>query len=83
MLIGNVIEPRVFGRGLGLSPLVIFVGLVLWGWILGPVGMVLSAPLTMVVKITLESQPDAHWIVVLLSSDASVATSPVSSNTTN
>jgi len=83
MLIGNVIEPRVFGRGLGLSPLVIFLGLVLWGWILGPVGMVLSAPLTMVVKITLESQPDAHWIVVLLSSDASVATPPVSSKTAN
>lgn len=69
MVIGNFLEPRMFGRGLGLSTLVVFVTLVFWGWVLGPVGMVLSAPLTMVVKIALESQPETHWIGVLLSSD--------------
>lgn len=66
VLFGNVIEPRVLGRGLGISTLVVFVSLVFWGWVLGPVGMLLSVPLTMTVKIALESSPETHWIAVLL-----------------
>ena len=76
VIIGNVVEPRILGKGLGLSTLVVFVSLVLWGWVLGPVGMLLSAPLTMVVKIALESQPDTRWIAVLLSADANLAEPP-------
>ncbi len=49
-VIGTVVEPRVAGRHLGLSPLVVFLSLVFWGWILGPVGMFLSVPLTMMVR---------------------------------
>jgi len=64
--IGSVLEPRILGRGLGLSPLVVLVSLVLWGWVLGPVGMLLSVPLTMAGKVALESNPDTHWIAVLL-----------------
>lgn len=64
--IGNGIEPRLFGRGAGLSTLVVFLSLVFWGWVLGPVGMLLSVPLTMTAKVALESYEDTRWIGLLL-----------------
>lgn len=66
MSIGNFIEPRLMGRSLGLSTLVVFVSLVFWGWVLGPLGMILSVPLTMILRIGLESRDDTRWIGVLL-----------------
>ena len=66
IVMGSVVEPRFMGRGLGLSTLVVFLSLVFWGWVLGPVGMLLSVPLTMTAKIAFDSSSDTRWIAVLL-----------------
>jgi AI-2 transport protein TqsA len=66
MVFGNIVEPRMMGKGLGLSTLVVFISLVFWGWVLGPVGMLLSGPLTMALKIALETDPRSRWFAVLL-----------------
>ena len=66
VVVGNIIEPRYMGKQLGLSPLVVLLSLVIWGWVLGPVGMLLSVPLTMIVKIALEATEDWRWIAIML-----------------
>jgi len=73
--VGNGLEPRVMGRGLGLSPLIILLSLIFWGWVLGPVGMLLSVPLTMTGKIILEADPSTQWLALLMSGGARPAPS--------
>ncbi|MBL7114376.1 MAG: AI-2E family transporter [Kiritimatiellae bacterium] len=66
--IGNFLEPRIMGKGLGLSPMIIVVSLLLWGWVLGPIGMLLSVPLTMTVKVFMASLDETRGIAILMGS---------------
>ncbi|MEJ2037406.1 MAG: AI-2E family transporter [Desulfosarcinaceae bacterium] len=70
--IGSFVEPRFMGRGLGLSTLVVFLSLLFWGWVLGPVGMLLSVPLTITAKLALDSRDDTRWLAVMLGSEKAV-----------
>lgn len=65
-MIGNIIEPAIMGRGLGLSPSTVLLSLLFWGWVWGPIGMLLSLPLTMVLKIMFENVPELAWVAVLM-----------------
>ncbi len=70
VVIGSFLEPRFMGKGLGLSPLVVFVSMAGWTWILGPVGAFLSVPLTITIKIALETNENTHWLGILMSREA-------------
>ncbi len=65
-VIGNVLEPRVMGRGLGISTLAVFLSLLLWGWVLGTVGVFLAVPLTIALMISLDASPRTRPIAILL-----------------
>lgn len=64
--IGYAIEPRLLGNGLDLSPLIVLIALILFGWLLGPIGMFLSPPLAVIIKIIFQSFPETRWIAVLM-----------------
>src|SRR4030043_574837 len=68
VVIGNILEPKLMGRRLSLSTLVVFLSLVFWGWVLGPIGMILSVPMTSLVKIALESYEETRGLAIMLGS---------------
>ena len=65
-VIGSFLEPRIMGHGMGISPLIVFVSLIFWGWIFGPIGMILCVPMTTIIKIAFENTEDAQWVSVFL-----------------
>jgi AI-2 transport protein TqsA len=67
-LMGNLVEPRMMGKGLGLSPLVVFSSLVFWGWLWGIPGMIMAVPLVAVIKIVCQNIPALRPIAVLMNS---------------
>jgi AI-2 transport protein TqsA len=68
VVLGNILEPKLTGKGMSLSTLVVFLSLVFWGWVLGPIGMILSVPMTSLVKIALESYEETRGFALLLGS---------------
>lgn len=76
VVMGNGVEPRFMGRGLGLSTLVVFLSLIFWGWLLGTVGMLLSVPLTMIVKIGLEANNSSQWFALMLGGEPPAPAKP-------
>jgi AI-2 transport protein TqsA len=69
--LGNIVEPRLMGRKLGLSTLVVFLSLVFWGSLLGLIGVILCVPFTITLKFAFESSKSTQWIAVLLGSEKS------------
>lgn len=67
--LGNFLEPMLVGRRFGISTLVVVISVVFWGWLWGPIGMLLAVPLTMVLKVVLESSDEFRWIGVAISSE--------------
>jgi len=72
MVLGNLVEPKLMGKGLSLSTLVVFLSMVFWGWVLGPIGMILSVPMTSLVKIALESYEETRGLAIMLGSDTEI-----------
>jgi AI-2 transport protein TqsA len=67
--LGNFLEPMLVGRRFGISTLVVVVSVAFWGWLWGPLGMLLAVPLTMVLKVILESSDEFRWIGVAVSAE--------------
>ena len=69
LIVGNILEPKIMGRGLKLSPMVVLLSLIFWGWIWGIPGMLLSVPLTAAIRIGMEQLDSTRTIAELISSD--------------
>jgi AI-2 transport protein TqsA len=82
MILGNIVEPRIMGRRLGLSTLVVFLSLIFWGNLLGVIGALLCVPLTLTLKLACDASEDARWIAVLLGAEVSSESIPAAANKT-
>jgi AI-2 transport protein TqsA len=68
-VMGNVFEPQVMGRNLNLSPIVILLSLIFWGWLWGVVGMFLAVPITSSLKIIFENIPALKPLAAAMSGE--------------
>jgi predicted PurR-regulated permease PerM len=67
MIMGNLVEPKLMGEGLGLSPLVVLFFLFFWGWLWGIPGMILAVPIAAVIKIVCSNIPELNFVAVFMS----------------
>ena len=67
--VGNLLETRLMGNRLGLSSVVVLASLMLWGWVFGPIGMLVAVPLTVIIKMMLEHTDDMRWVAMMLGGD--------------
>ena len=72
IVLGSIIEPKLTGKGLSLSTLVVLLSMVFWGWVLGPIGMILSVPMTSLLTIALESYEETRGLAFMLGSDTEI-----------
>ena len=72
-LIGTILEPRIMGKGLGLSTLAVFLSLLVWAWVLGTIGAFLAVPLTIALMIAFEASPATRPLAILLGPDPDAA----------
>lgn len=72
--LGNVVEPLLVGRRFGISTLVVLVSVMFWGWVWGPLGMLLAVPITMLLKVVLDGSDEFRWISVAISANHAPAT---------
>jgi AI-2 transport protein TqsA len=75
-IIGNIVEPRLMGRELGISSVVVLGSLLFWGWVLGPIGLFLSVPLTKVLAVALDASPQTQPIAIMLGSEVTRSETP-------
>lgn len=68
LVVDTILEPRIMGRTVGLSPLIVLLAMLVWGFVLGPVGAILSVPLTMALKIMFEHDPELQRIAFVMGS---------------
>ena len=70
-VIQSVIQPRVVGDAVGLSPTLTFLSLVFWTWVVGPLGALLAVPLSLLTRALLvEADPRTRWALPLISGQA-------------
>jgi hypothetical protein len=69
--IGNFLEPMLLGERFGISTVIVILSVLFWGFVWGPVGMLLAVPLTMLVKVMLDNSSDLRWISALMGKNTS------------
>jgi predicted PurR-regulated permease PerM len=67
-LVDNVVKPQFIEKGVNISVTVTFLALLVWGWVLGPIGAILAVPLAMIVQAILDSRPETRWMAYLMGS---------------
>ncbi len=68
-VLGNFLEPTLLGRRFGISTVIVILSVIFWGWLWGPVGMLMAVPLTMLLKVALDNSSDFRWMAVAISKE--------------